>query len=738
VPTSTVLASIALKAVPALSRILTQKITDANQVDLLTDRQGQLERQLASHASLSRLTSLIEQSGKGAQLEAFLHSADFNGFLLDVLAIVNLEDFDKHLLHRRLARMLAESGVADGEPDGIVLAVDLAEATIDASGITCDLANECGIANPQDLAACVNRQLIADTYASLRAQLHKSVTLKPSEYEEYRLFRNKYKSLVAGSLKYIRHPSLEGTISFDLLYVAPNLRLISTRSKAVTEAVLSPGDALSVSYRSVILGNPGAGKSTFATKLCHDLWTKPLTQYGSRNLVPILIVLKDYAAQANEKPQSFIEYVEGRCKVEFQTTVPSGAFERLCLTAEAVVIFDGLDELLDTKDRKEITKAVESFATNYPATPILVTSRERGYEQAPLDPERFAVFNLLPFNEVQVDAYVQRWFKYSCVGSPSVAVERAAAFMLESQSISDLRENPLMLALLCNLYRQDGYLPQFRPDVYQRCADLLFERWDKSRQIKSGLSVEYHLKPIMRHLAQWIYCGQDLQKGVTESQLLHEISAYLSSFTDSEAQASAYAAEFVEFLKGRAWVFSDTGSTENELLYTFTHRTFLEYFTAEYLVGVHQGSFQLSAKLLPHIEKQEWDIVCQLCYQMQARLHPDAADELISELLTRFSKARSETTQLNLLLFTARILKLLHPRTAIRTKAIEKIMVSIMSGAAIARRVVETRHQLRSSTDIRDAIMEAMVALETQGELKTASRAVDAAAVECPIFCAVG
>ena len=41
-----------------------------------------------------------------------------------------------------------------------------------------------------------------------------------------------------------------------------------------------------------------------------------------------------------------------------------------------MVIFDGLDELLDTHYRQEIKGDIESFCNLYPTVPVLITSRE--------------------------------------------------------------------------------------------------------------------------------------------------------------------------------------------------------------------------------------------------------------------------------------------------------------------------------------------------------------------------
>jgi hypothetical protein len=58
----------------------------------------------------------------------------------------------------------------------------------------------------------------------------------------------------------------------------------------------------------------------------------------------------------------------------------------------------------------------------------------------------------------------------------------------------------------------------------------------------------------------------------------------------------------------------------NEELYQFTHRTFLQYFTAFHLVRIHATTDKLAEFLLPKIEQREWDriakpnrVICEFC-----------------------------------------------------------------------------------------------------------------------------
>jgi predicted NACHT family NTPase len=420
--------------------------------------------------------------------------------------------------------------------------------------------------------------------------------------------------------------------------------------------------------RTVLLGQPGGGKSTLALKICHELATKYTSRpVAGRLLTPVLVILRDYAVSKTTQSGSLLDFIEASARAHYTFGVPpEGAFEYLLTNGSLLVIFDGLDELLETSRRQEVSDDVEAFSTRFPSTPILVTSREVGYDQAPLDEERFAQYRLAPFVESQVSDYARKWFAADPDLLEAQKTERAESFIRDSSLVSDLRSNPLMLSLMCSIYRGENYIPRNRPDVCEKCTLMLFEQWDRSRAIDVSLAIEYHLFPAMQFLAHWIYSTPSLQGGVTEEQLVRKAADYLvpRRFDDRE-EADAAAREFIEFCHGRAWVFTDTGTTPSgDDLYQFTHRTFLEYFTAKWLVHDADDVSSLLNELRPHILKEEWDVVAQLAYQIMAKSRERAGDELLISLMENVARMR-RSQRSNVLSFCGRALEFMVPSPSV-------------------------------------------------------------------------
>jgi NACHT domain len=437
--------------------------------------------------------------------------------------------------------------------------------------------------------------------------------------------------------------------------------------------MVHPSRLLSTLHRTVILGNPGGGKSTFAQKVTFEL-AKHYQQrkVGARQLTPSLVILRDYAASRKERKISIREYLELCSSSDYQLPPATGAFEYLLRNGRLLVIFDGLDELLDTQHRQRITQDIEAFCSLYPNIPVLVTSREIGYGEAPLDPDLFDIAKIASFERSQIKEYVSKWFATDEELSEADRNKKAVAFLKESNAVPDLCANPLMLALLCNIYRGENYIPKNRPDVYEKCALMLFEKWDKSRNINVQIPFEAHVPHTIKFLAHWIYTNDRLQAGVTEPELIKSATKYLMERRFEDADEAAFAAgKFIEFCRGRAWVFTDTGTKKTgERIYQFTHRTFLEYFAAGHLIRICSTPEALGKLLIPRISHQEWDVVAQLALQLQNKNVEDAAEKFLTQVMDQCASGAA-LEQYSLLSFGLRSLEFLVPRPEITRRLAE-------------------------------------------------------------------
>ncbi|MGW0762386.1 NACHT domain-containing protein [Streptomyces sp. NPDC002814] len=479
----------------------------------------------------------------------------------------------------------------------------------------------------------------------------------------YHDFEESFKEQVRSLHATMRLPHAGTTrrVAYSRLFVEPTFNVPDrAQQDQYTDRKASLEGVIRDSHRTVILGDPGGGKSTLSLKLIFDIARRASRASSAR--VPFLVILRDYTKDFEAGKTTMLQYLENLCKSPYNMEPASGFVEYALTAGRAFVIFDGLDELIDTSLRRKVVELVESFACKYPMVPILVTTRKVGYEEAPLDENLFNAVQLAQLDDQGVQSYADKWFALDSSVEKNRREELAASFYQDSRFVADLTRNPLMLSLMCGIYASENYIPANRPEVYKKCAELLFDKWDKQRGIVTPLPFDAHVKHAINSLAYSIYSNPERQSGLTRDQLIDFVKKFLlvKRFED-EDEAEDAASQFVDFCTGRSWVLSNVGSDTAQELYGFTHRTFLEYFAANQLVRLNPTSPQLFSKLEEKISHSEWDVVSQLALQIVGNNTENGIDDFLERTLGAAS-SHSMEGQNNLVAFAARALAFAVPK----------------------------------------------------------------------------
>jgi predicted NACHT family NTPase len=214
---------------------------------------------------------------------------------------------------------------------------------------------------------------------------------------------------------------------------------------------------------------------------------------------------------------SLLHYLEQVCRNPYNLEPPRNAVEYLLRNGRAVVILDGIDELVDPELRRNVVQLVHGFAVQYPLVPILVTARRIGYLEAPLPIGMFTLGGIAELNDRQVRQYAENWFRIDVNTPDSESHRLAETFMSESKDISELRANPLLLALLCSMYSSEHYIPHNLAQIYEKCALMLFERWDKMRGIAMPMQFHGQLRGAVQYLAWQLASSNEPDKSFSNS-----------------------------------------------------------------------------------------------------------------------------------------------------------------------------------------------------------------------------
>jgi predicted NACHT family NTPase len=361
----------------------------------------------------------------------------------------------------------------------------------------------------------------------------------------------------------------------------------------------------------VILGDPGSGKSTLLKYLALQ-WAKLSPSQLRSQPIHLLIELRKYNRSKDEKECSnFLEFME-RGSSWIGHLNKSSLHDRL-QAGRAVVMFDGLDEVFEVEKRNRIVDQIHDFTQDYPTVKVIVTSRVIGYKQPRLKNAEFHHFMLQDFEPEQIQDFIQKWHELTFTDrlKKAASLERLDKAIGESRAIQELAGNPLLLAMMAILNRNQE-LPRFRAKLYEEASKLLLHKWDfkekeelRNDKIDPRLINEEVKESICGRIA---YKMQSREKGlagniISSDDLWQTIAESLSGLMGTEATACAKL--MVEQLRERNFILCFLGGY-NEDYFAFVHRTFLEYFCAWELVRQCKKQKPLELDGLIQIFREHW------------------------------------------------------------------------------------------------------------------------------------
>lgn len=359
---------------------------------------------------------------------------------------------------------------------------------------------------------------------------------------------------------------------------------------------------------AIILGSPGSGKTTTLRWLAYHMasasnkWFYRLPEGLSHKQIPILIDIRDYAKKISTEDLSFEEFlIKYLGKIHPQ--LPSLILNKL-KKGRCLLLLDGLDEVANDILRRKVAGNIYDFIASYSDEKstkkrfnrFVITSRIVGYEEGPFN--SYAHYTLLELTEEQIDGFLSTWcpaIERHMIQSAERSKELNALqkiqanvagmeqknLLLEtiksSPGIRRLAVNPLMLTILSLIQRNGKTLPHRRIDLYQIVTRTLLDNWNQGTG-REALNIKL-AEQTLSALAYHIHRSDRLS---TERDVKNIVRHSMTKFYERDlTQADEDMVDnFIETIRRTSGVFVETGQG----LFSFMHRTFQEYYTAQYIL----------------------------------------------------------------------------------------------------------------------------------------------------------
>ncbi len=376
------------------------------------------------------------------------------------------------------------------------------------------------------------------------------------------------------------------------------------------ESAISCRDAALNYSRLLVYGWPGSGKTSYLKWLA--------TQCNRGELlpghVPVFLEMRSFAPKARQQTlyDEIRQYFEN-CRVEAVEQVT----RRLLMEGRVFLLIDGLDEVSESQRSLVYTQVEEILRTFY-------NCRFAFSCRLPLPLPfggSFEKMLIAPFSARQRATYVRRWFETARAENPEQIARQFLERLGKHVTYGELTRTPILLDLLCRVFRQYSRFPYTRADVYDLgLHSLLREEAHNLRNssVLKDISLET-TRDLLRAIAAEFFLRPQIQTAFDRRELERKVADYFVSTSDI-AKSSVAAYRIITDVELTYGLVVQQASN----LCSFSHLTFQEYFTAEYLVNADR-----QLEVHPHLTNPQWRFVIQLVAEL---LRPEQTEAFFTGL----------------------------------------------------------------------------------------------------------
>ena len=345
----------------------------------------------------------------------------------------------------------------------------------------------------------------------------------------------------------------------------------------------------------MVLGGPGVGKSTFLRKVGLEALKGKLGAF-EHACIPVFLALQRFNSKEIK--------VEALIAKEFEVCGFPEA-EEFALAAlekgKLLILLDGLDEVpLEHLDHAitQIQDLVDRYSQNRFIASCRVAAYKGGFP-------RFKDVTMAAFEDEQIEQFLRNWFR-----APKDLEAKTAdqcwelLTRPEYAAAKELAQTPLLLTLLCAVYDESMDFPKNRSTLYGEALDVLLRKWGSEKRIQHNpIYQELSLELERELLADIAYDSfVEDQLFFNKRSITDKIREFLVSNLNAPKRLDGE--KILEAIEMQQGILVERARD----VYSFSHLTFQEYLTAQYVID----NQQIDELVKNHLTDERWKEVFSL------------------------------------------------------------------------------------------------------------------------------
>ncbi|MCG5061385.1 MAG: NACHT domain-containing protein [Limnoraphis sp. WC205] len=259
--------------------------------------------------------------------------------------------------------------------------------------------------------------------------------------------------------------------SFGNLKISPEQ---SQKPLSINRGITTAFNRMGEGRTLLILGEPGAGKTTVLLKLTRDLIAR--TSENLNRPIPVVFNLSSWA----KKRQKIADWLVDELQSNYGVSKSLGKI--WVQDQQLLLLLDGLDEV-QAKHREACVEAINQFMQNYGLTEMVVCSRIKDYQALSNRLQVRGAICVQPLTSKHINQYLDE---------AGEQLQGVKTLLQQDTAMQEMMKSPLTLSIVSMAYKdisvenlqQFGSIEERRRHLFETYIERMFRRHGRAMRMK--------------------------------------------------------------------------------------------------------------------------------------------------------------------------------------------------------------------------------------------------------------